>query len=199
MGKLPANSIWLWGQGYKPSMPPMKEIYGIDGSVISAVDLVKGIGKYAGLDVVNVPGATGYLDTDYKGKVIHGMESLKSGDFVYIHVEAPDEASHEGNISNKIKAIEDFDKFIVGGVVEGLKKYNEYTIMISPDHYNRVELKKHTPEPVPFCGYSTAMKGTKSKYCSNAYSEVMAQSSGLFFSSGPLLFSAFVNSFEEFK
>lgn len=198
-GKLPANSIWLWGQGHKPSMPLMKEKYGIGGSVISAVDLVKGIGKYAGLKVVNVPGATGYLDTDYEGKVIHGLESLKSGDFVYIHVEAPDEASHEGNALNKIKAIEDFDKFIVGGVLEGLKKYNEYTVMVLPDHYNRVELKKHTSEPVPFCGYSTKFNGLKSKYCAGSYSETAAQNSGLFFSSGPLLFNAFLNSFQEFK
>lgn len=197
-GKLPANSIWLWGQGYKPSMPTMKEEYGIGGSVISAVDLVKGIGKYAGLTVINVPGATGYLDTNYKGKVDYGMESLNSGDFVYIHVEAPDEASHEGSVSNKIKAIEDFDKFIVGGVYEGLKKFSEYTLMILPDHYNPVKLKKHTPEPVPFCGYSTKINASKTKYRSDFYSEVMAQNSGLFFNSGSLLFKGFLNSFQDF-
>ena len=197
-GKLPANFVWLWGQGYKPSMPTMKEEYGIEGSVISAVDLVKGIGKYAGLKVINVPGATGYLDTNYKGKVDYGMGSLNSGDFVYIHVEAPDEASHEGSVSKKIKAIEDFDKFIVGGVLEGLKKFSGYTLMILPDHYNPVKLKKHTPEPVPFCGFSTIINGAKTRYRSDFYSEIMAQNSGLFFNSGSLLFKGFLNSFQDF-
>ncbi len=197
-GKLPANSVWLWGQGYKPSMPTIKEEYGIEGSVISAVDLVKGIGKYAGLKVINVPGATGYLDTNYKGKVDYGIESLNSGDFIYIHVEAPDEASHEGSVSKKIKAIEDFDNFIAGGVLEGLRKFSGYTLMILPDHYNPVKLKKHTPEPVPFCGFSTKINGAKNKYRSDAYSEIMAQNSGLFFNSGSLLFKGFLNSFQDF-
>ncbi len=199
-GKLPANSIWLWGQGVAPSMPTMKEEYGIGGSVISAVDLVKGIGKYAGLTVINVPGATGYLDTNYKGKVDYGIESLNSGDFVYIHVEAPDEASHEGSVSKKIRAIEDFDTFIVGGMLEGLRKFNEYTLMVLPDHYNPVKLKKHTPEPVPFCWFSTRIKinSAKNKYHSNFYTEAMAQNSGLFFNSGSLLFKGFLNSFQDF-
>ncbi len=197
-GKLPANFVWLWGQGYKPSMPTMREEYGIEGSVISAVDLVKGIGKYAGLRVINVPGATGYLDTDYKGKTDYGMKSLNSSDFVYIHVEASDEASHEGSVKDKIKAIEDFDRFIVGGVMKGLKKYNEFTIMILPDHYNPVKLKKHTSEPVPFCGFSTKMENTKNRYRSDHYSEISAKDGGLFFNSGPLLFKAFLDSFERF-
>jgi 2,3-bisphosphoglycerate-independent phosphoglycerate mutase len=197
-GKLPANSIWLWGQGYKPSMPTIKELYGIGGSVISAVDLVKGIGKYAGLKVISVPGATGYLDTNYKGKVEYGMDSLNSGDFMYIHVEATDEASHEGNIDKKLKAIEDFDKFITGGVLERLDKFSEYTLMILPDHYNQVKLKKHTPEPVPFCGFSTKIKNADGRYRADYYSETLAQNSGLFFNSGSSLFKAFLNSFEDF-
>ena len=195
-GKLPANSIWLWGQGYKPSMPTMKEAYGLEGSVISAVDLVKGIGKYAGLKVIDVPGATGYLDTNYAGKVEYGMKSLNGGDFVYIHVEATDEASHEGKIDLKLKAIEDFDKFIAGGVLEGLKKFGDYTVMILPDHYNQVKLKKHTPEPVPFCGFSTKTeKQAADKYSSVNYSETLAQNSGLFFDSGSKLFKYFLNDF----
>lgn len=201
-GKLPANFIWLWGQGCKPVMPTLKEAYGLSGSVISAVDLVKGIGRYAGLKVINVPGATGYLDTNYEGKVEYGIESLKDGDFVYIHVEAPDEASHEGSIDKKLKAIEDFDKFIVGGVLEGLKKFEEYTLMILPDHYNQVKLKKHTPEPVPFCGFSVQIKNknknAKGKYSADYYSETLAQNSGLFFNSGSLLFKAFLNEFKDF-
>ncbi|WP_291490317.1 2,3-bisphosphoglycerate-independent phosphoglycerate mutase [Desulfurella sp.] len=195
-GKLPANSIWLWGQGYKPSMPTIKEAYGLEGSVISAVDLVKGIGKYAGLKVINVPGATGYLDTNYAGKVEYGMNSLHDGDFVYIHVEATDEASHEGSIDKKLRAIEDFDKFIAGGVLEGLKKFGDYTLMILPDHYNQVRLKKHTPEPVPFCGFSTKTeKRTLDKYSAISYSETLAQNSGLFFGSGSQLFKHFLNNF----
>jgi 2,3-bisphosphoglycerate-independent phosphoglycerate mutase len=197
-GKLPANSIWLWGQGYKPSMPTIKERYGLDGSVISAVDLVKGIGKYAGLKVISVPGATGYLDTNYRGKVEYGMKALSDGDFVYIHVEAPDEASHEGIIEKKLKAIEDFDNFIVGGTLESLEKLGEYTIMILPDHYNQVKLKKHTPEPVPFCSFSTGIKPGQGKYRTDYYSETLAQNSGLFFNSGSSLFSAFLNSFKDF-
>lgn len=197
-GKLPANSIWLWGQGYRPSIPTIKELYGLDGSVISAVDLVKGIGRYAGLTVIDVPGATGYLDTNYAGKVEYGMKSLDDGDFVYIHVEAPDEASHEGIIDKKIKAIEDFDKFIAGGVLEKLDKSgNDFTIMILPDHYNQVKLKKHTPEPVPFCGYSTSFKSgaAASRYSSSGYSETAAQNSGLFLNSGSSLFKVFLESF----
>ncbi len=196
--KLPANSIWLWGQGYKPSMPTMKEAYGLSGSVISAVDLVKGIGKYAGLKVINVPGATGYLDTNYKGKVEYGIKSLDDDDFVYIHVEAPDEASHEGIIDKKLKAIEDFDKLIVGGVLEGLKEFDEYTLMILPDHYNQVKLKKHTPEPVPFCGFSNDIIQKDRKYSADYYSETLAQNGGLFFNSGSSLFKAFLNSFKDF-
>ncbi len=195
-GRLPANAIWLWGQGHKSSMPTMNELYGITGSVISAVDLVKGIGKYAGLNVINVPGATGYLDTNYTGKVESGLESLKSGDFLYIHVEAPDEASHEGIVDKKIKAIEDFDKFIVGGILEGLKRFKDFTIMILPDHYNPVKLKKHTPEPVPFCGFSTKIENKPLRPGSSGFSERNAQNTGLFFNSGPLLFKFFLNSFQ---
>ena len=197
-GKLPANAAWLWGQGYKPAMPTMKEEYGIEGSVVSAVDLVKGIGRYAGLKVINVPGATGYLDTNYKGKVEAGIESLNSGDFVYIHVEAADEASHEGSIDKKLKAIEDFDSLVVGGIFKGLSKFEDYTVMILPDHYNPVKLKKHTPEPVPFCAFSAKITEGKNRYASGCYSEESAQNSGLFFNSGHSLFKAFVNSFKDF-
>jgi 2,3-bisphosphoglycerate-independent phosphoglycerate mutase len=197
-GKLPANSIWLWGQGHRPSMPTMKEEYGIEGSVISAVDLVKGIGKYAGLNSIDVPGATGYLDTNYQGKVEYGLNSLNSGDFVYIHVEAPDEASHEGSIEKKIQAIQDFDKYIVGGVLEGVKKYRDFIIMILPDHYNPVKLKKHTAGPVPFCAFSPSMKDTHFKYHASNFSEKNSQNTGLFFDSGAKLFKNFLNSFNEF-
>ena len=112
-GQLQANSIWLWGQGTAPAMPTYAEKFGVTGSVISAVDLVKGIGRIAGLEVIDVPGATGWIDTDYEGKIGAAIQSLETRDFVYIHVEAPDETAHQGRADLKIQAIEDFDRRIV--------------------------------------------------------------------------------------
>jgi 2,3-bisphosphoglycerate-independent phosphoglycerate mutase len=152
-GKRAANSIWLWGQGRRPNMPTFKEKYGIDGAMISAVDLTKGIGKYAGFEVINVPGATGWLDTNYVGKAEHALWALKTKDIVYVHVEAPDEAGHTGDLKNKIKAIEDFDEFIVGNIIHGMKQFDEYRILALPDHPTPVELRTHSNEPVPFVIY----------------------------------------------
>ncbi len=159
-GLKPANSIWLWGQGKRPSMPTFKEKYGLTGSIISAVDLTKGIGIYAGLDVINVPGATGYIDTNYVGKAEYGINSLKDHDFVYIHIEAPDEASHEGSIEKKIKAIEDIDALVIGTVLRMLKSYDEYRILILPDHATPISVKTHTEEPVPFILYDSRKKNS---------------------------------------
>jgi len=119
-GKKPANMIWLWGQGPRPAMPTFQELYGLKGAMISAVDLLRGIGKYAGLEVVEVPGATGNIDTNYEGKVEAALSALNTLDFVYLHVEAPDEAGHEGKMDEKIRAIELFDERVVGPVIEGL-------------------------------------------------------------------------------
>lgn len=152
-GKRPANSIWLWGQGKRPSMPTFKEKYGLEGAVISAVDLTKGIGVYAGFEVVSVPGATGWIDTNYVGKAEHALFALKTRDIVYLHVEAPDEAGHTGDVKNKIKAIEDFDEFIVGNVMEGMKQFDEYRILALPDHPTPLEIRTHSAEPVPFVLY----------------------------------------------
>lgn len=154
-GKNPANLIWPWGQGKAPKMPLFREMYGVSGSIISAVDLLKGIGKYAGLDVIDVPGATGYLDTDFSGKAAHAIESLKERDFVAVHVEAPDEAGHMGNIDAKIKAIEDFDEKVVGGMLNELGGFGDYRILVLPDHYTPISVKTHTREPVPFAIYSS--------------------------------------------
>jgi len=110
-----ANLIWPWGQGKAPDMPLFKDMFAVSGSLISAVDLLKGIGKYAGLNIIEVPGATGYLDTNFSGKAQYALSSLKERDFVLVHVEAPDEAGHMGNIEAKIKAISDFDEKVVGG------------------------------------------------------------------------------------
>ncbi|WP_321420396.1 cofactor-independent phosphoglycerate mutase [uncultured Methanomethylovorans sp.] len=158
-GKKPGNSIWLWGQGGAPAFPLFKDLYGKTGAIISAVDLVKGIGIYAGFDIINVPGATGYLDTNYKGKAEYALEALKNHDFVIVHVEAPDEAGHMGDTKAKIQAIEDFDEKVVGTVLQGTKTMEEdVTILVMPDHPTPVHLRTHTSEPIPFAIYSTNEK-----------------------------------------
>jgi 2,3-bisphosphoglycerate-independent phosphoglycerate mutase len=137
-------------------LPTFKERYGLSGSVISAVDLLKGIGIYAGLDSINVPGATGYLDTDYKGKVRYALSELRKKDFVYLHVEAPDEASHNGDIYNKIKAIEDFDSLIVGGIIRGIQgigDIRDIRILLMTDHFTPLSTRTHSADPVPFAIY----------------------------------------------
>ncbi len=152
-GKNTANLIWPWGQGKAPDMPRFVKLFGVSGSIISAVDLLKGIGKYAGLDVINVPGATGYLDTNFSGKAAYALKSLEGHDFVLVHVEAPDEAGHMGNIEAKIKAIEDFDEKVVGGMLNELA--GDYRIMVLPDHFTPISVRTHTKEPVPFAIYSS--------------------------------------------
>jgi 2,3-bisphosphoglycerate-independent phosphoglycerate mutase len=154
-GKRAANSIWLWGQGRRPSMPTFREKYGLEGAVISAVDLTKGLGVYAGFEVINVPGATGWIDTNYVGKAEHALFALKSKDIVYLHVEAPDEAGHTGDVKNKIKAIEDFDELIVGNIMHGMKQFDEYRILALPDHPTPLEIRTHSAEPVPFVLYDS--------------------------------------------
>ena len=149
-GKKPASSIWLWGQGTAPRMPTIKQRFGVDGAIISAVDLMKGIGIYAGLEVLKVPGVTGYIDTNYDGKAEYALDVLGRKDFVVVHVEAPDEAGHQGNLEHKIQAIEDFDMKIVGPVLEGLEKFGEYRVLVLPDHPTPLALKTHTSDPVPF-------------------------------------------------
>lgn len=159
-GRRPANSIWLWGQGRRPSMPTFREKYGLSGAVISAVDLTKGIGVYAGFDVVKVPGATGWIDTNYVGKAEHALWALKEKDIVYLHVEAPDEAGHTGDLKNKIKAIEDFDELIVGNIAAGMKQFDEYRILVMPDHPTPLSIRTHSADPVPYIIYDSARERT---------------------------------------
>lgn len=155
-GKNPANSIWVWGQGYAPKFTPFQELYGKAGAVISAVDLLKGIGIYAGLDVIEVSGATGYLDTNYEGKANAAIEALKTRDLVFVHVEAPDEAGHEGSIDKKLRAVEDFDSRIVAPILKHAKASDEpFTILVLPDHPTPISLKTHVPDPIPFAVYRT--------------------------------------------
>jgi 2,3-bisphosphoglycerate-independent phosphoglycerate mutase len=150
-GKRPANMIWLWGQGAAPAMPSIWEMYGLAGAVISAVDLLKGIGIYAGLEVINVPGATGTIDTDYQGKVEAGLRALQRLDLIYLHVEAPDEAAHEGNLEEKVRAIELFDRMVVGPVLQGLgRRGEEWRVLMLPDHATPISLRTHARDPVPF-------------------------------------------------
>jgi 2,3-bisphosphoglycerate-independent phosphoglycerate mutase len=166
-GKRPANGIWLWGQGRRPSMPTFREKYGLEGAMISAVDLTKGIGIYAGFEVINVPGATGWIDTNYVGKAEHALWALKTKDIVYVHVEAPDEAGHTGDLKNKMKAIEDFDEFIVGNIIHGMKQFDEYRIMVLPDHPTPLEIRTHSNEPVPFVIYDNSRELKGEAVCYN--------------------------------
>lgn len=155
-GKNPANSIWVWGQGYAPKFTPFQELYGKTGAVISAVDLLKGIGVYAGMDVIEVQGATGYLDTNYEGKASAAIEVLKTRDLVFVHVEAPDEAGHEGSIDKKLKAVEDFDSRIVVPILKHAMASDEpFTILVLPDHPTPISIKTHARDPVPFAVYRT--------------------------------------------
>lgn len=153
-GEVAANSVWLWGQGKAPAMERFQDKFGLTGAVISAVDLIKGIGVYAGLDIIDVPGATGYLDTNFLGKAQAALDALKERDFVFVHVEAPDEASHSGKLADKIQAIESFDAQVVGPVLEGIKRLGDYRIICAPDHPTPVALMTHTSDPVPFVIYS---------------------------------------------
>jgi 2,3-bisphosphoglycerate-independent phosphoglycerate mutase len=157
-GEKPANSIWLWGQGKKISLPTFKEKYALDGALVSAVDLMKGIGINAGFEILEVPGITGYLDTNYAGKAEAALKALERVDIAYIHVEAPDEAGHSGNCSDKIKALEDFDSFVVGPVMRGAQALGEHRILLLPDHATPIEIKTHTEEPVPFVIYDSRNK-----------------------------------------
>ncbi len=150
-GKRPANAIWLWGQGPAPAMPSFAKRFGLKGGMISAVDLLKGIGRYAGMRIIDVYGATGNIDTNYEGKVQAALEALLDLDYVYIHVEAPDEAGHEGDINLKVKAIELFDRRVVGPVVKGLDERGwDWRVLLLPDHATPISIKTHSREPVPF-------------------------------------------------
>ncbi len=147
----PANMIWLWGQGKKANMPKFKDKFGVEGAVISCVDLIKGLGKIIDLEVINVPGATGYYDTNYKGKAEYALKALKTKDFVFVHVEATDEAGHNGDLRMKIHCIERFDSEVVGTILKHMKRYKNFRMMVLPDHATPVKLRTHTSDPVNFC------------------------------------------------
>ena len=189
-GERPANSIWLWGEGTKPALSNFKEKYGVDGSIISAVDLLKGIAKCAGMGSPDVPGATGYIDTNFEGKADCAIEELKTKDFVYIHIEAPDECGHRNEPENKVKAIEMIDEKVLARVLPELEKYDDYKVMVLPDHPTPIVTMTHAGDAVPYLIYQ------KSKASDNgieSFTENTAKEAGNYVEVGYSLMDSFIN------
>ncbi len=184
-GKPPANSIWLWGQGKAPRMMTFREKYGVTGSVVAAVDLIRGIGIYAGLELVNVPGATGYIDTNFRGKAEYALRELENKDFVLIHVEAPDEAGHNGSALDKIRTIERIDEDMVGPILARARNDGDLTVLVLPDHSTPVAIRTHSQEPVPFTFYPSP-PGLLS-FPGKRYTEADAKATGQFLDAGTRL------------
>jgi 2,3-bisphosphoglycerate-independent phosphoglycerate mutase len=182
-GKPPASAIWLWGQGRTPTLESFRSRFGLTGAVISAVDLIRGIGLVAGLEVIPVTGATGYLDTNYLGKVSAAIEALRRVDFVYLHVEAPDETSHQGRVDLKIRAIEDFDARVVAPFMDYLRAHPNTRLLVAPDHVTAISTKTHAHGPVPFaiCGQGVQPDDAVT------YSESAARATGVLIDRGHLL------------
>ncbi|MFP4472704.1 MAG: cofactor-independent phosphoglycerate mutase [Candidatus Omnitrophota bacterium] len=189
LGENPANAIWLWGQGTRPNLPLFKEKYGLDGGIISAVDLINGIGRLIGLNVIDVPGITGYYDTNYRGKADYAIDCLRQNDFVYVHIEAPDEAGHNGDLEAKMSCIEKIDREIVGTFLNHFSGHADFRIMVLPDHPTPISLRTHTADPVPFVIYG---KGVASDG-SFEYNERSAKTPGILFRSGEELMTYFTN------
>ena len=189
------SSVWLWGGGRKPMMKTLDERFGLKGYTISAVDLINGIGKAAGLSPVSVEGATGYIDTNYTGKADALLEVIKTCNYVYLHVESPDESGHEGDIDHKLQSIEDFDEKVVGRVLNGMSGYDDYTILVMPDHPTPVSVRTHTSDPVPFCIYKSRGWDT-SPYagkCAPSYDEEAAAGTGLYVEEGHRMIELMIN------
>ena len=187
-GLKPATDVWFWGEGSAAKYPTLKERYGMTGAVISEVDLVKGLGALAEMEVVFVEGATGYLDTNYAGIMDAAREMLKKHDFVLVHIEAPDETSHEGDLDKKIQAIEDFDKNVVGEIIKMQKEYPDLTLMVLPDHPTYVRTKTHAKDKVPFAVFGPKVPIGKS----TTYSERSGKESNIVIKSGEELFDKFI-------
>jgi 2,3-bisphosphoglycerate-independent phosphoglycerate mutase len=158
-GHDPATMIWFWGGGTAAQLPTLQERFGLSGAVISAVDLIRGIGRLAGCQVVEVPGITGYLDTNFTGKAASALKTLETVDFVLVHVEAPDEASHNGKLDDKLRAIESVDQQVVGTILAGLPRFKTYRVMVMPDHRTPVSVRTHTSEPIPFAIFDSRSNG----------------------------------------
>ncbi len=191
-GDKEVSSIWLWGQGKSLIIPSFKEKYDCSGAVISAVDLIKGIGISAGLEIIEVPGVTGFLDTNYYGKAEYAINALNEKDFVFVHVEAPDEAGHNGNVKDKIKAIEDFDEKVVGTVLTKIKQFPLYRMLVLPDHATPIQLKTHASDPVPFVIYPSP-EGVGQQESFQSFDEESAANTGIFFPQGHKLMDYFIS------
>jgi len=190
LGENQVSSIWLWGQGKRAQMEHFQKRFGLKGVTITAVDLVKGLSKLIGFDLIDVPGATGFIDTNYQGKASAAIEALEEYDVVFVHIEAPDEASHNGNAEMKKKAVEQIDKYIVGPVLEALQGYESWRILVMPDHPTLVRNCAHSPEPVPF-----AMAGDNiSGILHTTFSEANAAKSGFRIENGFELMEYFLKS-----
>lgn len=189
-GKKQANSIWIWGQGRKPQLLPLTQKYNLRGGMISAVDLLKGLGSIAGLKVIHVEGATGYIDTNYEGKAKAALDALKFMDFIFLHLEAPDEMGHEGNAEGKIKAIEFFDERIVGTILNNIESFGDFRIMVLSDHPTPIDLRTHTNDPSPFAVLSSRRE--ENKVSKVPFNESAARASKFLVSPGHLLMEKFL-------
>lgn len=187
-GKRPANSAWFWGEGKRPQLELFSDKFGKKGAVVSAVDLIRGIGKLAGMEVAELDGVTGYIDTDFDAKANAALRLLENNDFVFVHLEAPDECGHRGEVENKVRAIELIDEKILGRILPEVdSKYEDYKILIMPDHPTPLEIKTHTADPVPFMIYQ------KSKPKDGAqFTEANAEKSGLYLSQSVELMPMFL-------
>ena len=191
-GLRPANSIWFWGEGTKLSIPSFKEKFGLEGAVISAVDLPKGLGICAGLRVVNVPGFTDEVDTNYEGVVKAAVDAFKTGDFVYLHVQAPDECGHRGEAENKTRSIEMIDQKVLAPMLKELEQFGEFKIMLLPDHFTPIETRNHTGDAVPFVIYERSAKGNAAANATATYDEAQSAKTGLIIEDGYTLMSRFL-------
>lgn len=190
-GKRPANSVWFWGEGTKPQLTPFEELYGVKGTVISAVDLLKGIGQAAEMETPDVDGATGYIDTNFEGKAKAAVDALKNGcDFAYVHIEAPDECGHRFEPENKVKAIEYIDSRVLPIILKGLEEIgDDYKIMILPDHPTPLSTKTHASDPVPYMIYQ---KSKEKDSGVDSINEETAKSTGNYIDAGYELMNKFI-------
>lgn len=187
-GRRPANCIWLWGEGKRPALQPFEALYGIKGGMVSAVDLLKGIANCAGMEVAEVPGATGYIDTDFEGKAKAALDLLQRNDLVYVHFEAPDECGHRNEPENKVKAIELIDSRVLPILEEGLEQYEDYKILLLPDHPTPIVTRTHASDPVPYLLYqkSAPQQGV------DTLNEETAKSTGVYMDNGPTMMPHFL-------
>lgn len=187
-GRRPANCIWLWGEGKRPALQPFEALYGMKGGMVSAVDLLKGIANCAGMEVAEVPGATGYIDTNFEGKAQAALDLLTRNDLVYVHFEAPDECGHRNEPENKVKAIEMIDSRVLPILEEGLAQYDDYKILLLPDHPTPIVTRTHASDPVPYLLYQKSAP----KAGVDTINEETAKATGIYMENGPAMMPHFL-------